>query len=62
MYAKCGQVQKTQALLDMHNSIYIVPWNALIVGYAVEGKGQQALDYFEQMQHKGEGPAGSGML
>lgn len=42
--------QKSQALLDMHKSSYIVPWNALIAGYMQEG---QALDYFKQMQRKG---------
>ena len=53
MYAKCSELQKAQALLDMHNNSYIVPWNALIAGYVREGKGQQPLDCLEQMQRKG---------
>ena len=50
MYAKCGELQKAQALLDKHNSSYIVPWTALIAAYSREGKSQQALDCFGQMQ------------
>ncbi|MCO5593128.1 hypothetical protein L7F22_047134 [Adiantum nelumboides] len=53
MYAKCGVLQKAQALLDRHNSSSIIPWNALITGYAREGQGQNALDCFKQMQGKG---------
>ncbi|MCO5557222.1 hypothetical protein L7F22_010782 [Adiantum nelumboides] len=53
MYAKCGVLQKAQVLLDRHNSSNIIPWNALITGYAREGQGQNALDCFEQMQGKG---------
>ena len=47
MYAQCSQLPKAQ---ESHNISYIVPWNALITGYARQGKGQQALDYFELMQ------------
>ncbi|KAI5080114.1 hypothetical protein GOP47_0005593 [Adiantum capillus-veneris] len=56
MYAKCGDLQRAQALLDKHNSSSIVPWNALIAGYARQGKGQNALDCFEQMQREGISP------
>ncbi|KAI5070709.1 hypothetical protein GOP47_0015052 [Adiantum capillus-veneris] len=56
MYAKCGELQKAQALLDSHNSYSIVPWNALISSYAREGQGQNALDCFEKMQHYGFPP------
>ena len=37
----------------MHISSFIAPWTALIMGYVREGKGQKALDCFEQMQRKG---------
>ncbi|KAI5080163.1 hypothetical protein GOP47_0005642 [Adiantum capillus-veneris] len=52
MYAKCGVLKKAQALLDIHNSSSIIPWNALIVGYARGGQGQNALDCFNKMQYK----------
>ncbi|KAI5084860.1 hypothetical protein GOP47_0001029 [Adiantum capillus-veneris] len=53
MYAKCGELQKAQALLDMHNSSSVVPWTALIAGYGRQGKGQNALELFERMQREG---------
>ncbi|MCO5551913.1 hypothetical protein L7F22_005420 [Adiantum nelumboides] len=53
MYAKCGDLQKAQALLNTHSSSSLIPWNALIAGYARQRKGQNALHYFENMQHKG---------
>ncbi|MCO5568288.1 hypothetical protein L7F22_021987 [Adiantum nelumboides] len=53
MYAKCGELQKAQVLLDMHNSSSVIPWTALIAGYARQGKGQNALDLFERMQWGG---------
>ncbi|KAI5057963.1 hypothetical protein GOP47_0027978, partial [Adiantum capillus-veneris] len=56
MYAKCGELQKAQALLDLHHSSSIVPWTALIAGYARQGKGQDALNSFEQMQRAGIPP------
>ncbi|KAI5074899.1 hypothetical protein GOP47_0010860 [Adiantum capillus-veneris] len=58
MYAKCGEHQKAQSLLDTYNSRNIISWTALIAGYARDGKGHKALDCFEQMQHKGIVPNG----
>ncbi|KAI5081309.1 hypothetical protein GOP47_0004492 [Adiantum capillus-veneris] len=52
MYAKCGKLQKAQALLDMNDIRSIIPWTALIASYARHGQGQNALDCYEQMQHK----------
>ncbi|MCO5548038.1 hypothetical protein L7F22_001494 [Adiantum nelumboides] len=56
LYAKCGQLQKAQALLDVHNSSSNIPWNALIAGYARAGKCQIAFHYFEKMQQEGLSP------
>ncbi|MCO5559087.1 hypothetical protein L7F22_012679 [Adiantum nelumboides] len=56
MYAKCGELEKAQALLDTHNSSSTIPWTALIAGYARQGKGQNALFCFEEMQHVGIPP------
>ncbi|KAI5081310.1 hypothetical protein GOP47_0004493 [Adiantum capillus-veneris] len=53
MYAKCGEIQRAQTLLDMHNSSRIIPWTALIEGYARQGKGQNAFNCFQQMQYEG---------
>ncbi|MCO5591883.1 hypothetical protein L7F22_045876 [Adiantum nelumboides] len=56
LYAKCGQLQKAQAFLDMYNSSSSIPWNSLIAGYAREGKGQTAFHCFEKMQQEGLSP------
>ncbi|KAI5059723.1 hypothetical protein GOP47_0026042 [Adiantum capillus-veneris] len=56
MYAKCGEPEKAQALLDKHNIRNTIAWNALIAGYARDGQGQKALDCFERMQEEGIPP------
>ncbi|KAI5062775.1 hypothetical protein GOP47_0023314 [Adiantum capillus-veneris] len=56
MYAKCGALAKAKALLDMHRSMDVITWTALIAGYAREGQCQDALDYFERMQLQGIPP------
>ncbi|KAI5059784.1 hypothetical protein GOP47_0026103 [Adiantum capillus-veneris] len=56
MYAKCGELRKAQTLLDMHSSSSVIPWTALIAGYAQQRKGQNALDCFERMQRQGIHP------
>ncbi|MCO5600927.1 hypothetical protein L7F22_055044 [Adiantum nelumboides] len=57
MYAKCGDLQKAQALLNTHGSSSLIPWNALIAGYARQRKGQNALHCFENVQRKGLFPS-----
>ncbi|KAI5084976.1 hypothetical protein GOP47_0001145 [Adiantum capillus-veneris] len=56
MYAKCGELQKAQALLDEHKCRNTIPWNALIASYARQGQGQNALDCFQDMQANGISP------
>ncbi|KAI5065611.1 hypothetical protein GOP47_0020306 [Adiantum capillus-veneris] len=53
MYATCGQLHKAQALLDMHNSSSVIPWTALIAGYARDRQVQKAFDCFEQVERAG---------
>ena len=52
MYAKCHFVSKAQCVLEGLSSWDVVSWSALIAGYAQEGQAEQALYFFEQMQHK----------
>ncbi|KAI5057960.1 hypothetical protein GOP47_0027975 [Adiantum capillus-veneris] len=56
MYAKCGDLEKAEALLDKYNSSSIIPWTALIGSYARQEKGQNALDCYERMQRQGIPP------
>ncbi|KAI5065733.1 hypothetical protein GOP47_0020428 [Adiantum capillus-veneris] len=53
MYAKCGELEKAKMLLDTHPSKDVITWTALIGGYAVAGRGQNALECLELMKHQG---------
>eukprot|EP00250_Pteridium_aquilinum_P017798 c23789_g11_i3 orf=87-371(+) len=56
MYAKCGVLAKAAQALEELHSQDVVPWNALMTGYAQQGKGEHALNCFERMQHEGLSP------
>ncbi|MCO5600926.1 hypothetical protein L7F22_055043 [Adiantum nelumboides] len=53
MYAKCNALHLAESVLEKLPSCNVVSWNALVVGYAQNGQGQQALDYLEHMQREG---------
>ena len=53
MYAKCGDLAKAW---DLHEELHVrgvVSWSVLIGGYAQLGRGQEAINCFEQMQNVG---------
>lgn len=56
MYAKCGDLEKAQEVLDGLSVQSVVLWNALISGYAQHGRGDEALNCFERMQREGVSP------
>ncbi|KAI5070834.1 hypothetical protein GOP47_0015177 [Adiantum capillus-veneris] len=56
MYAKCGSLVKSQEVFDRLVGRDIVSWNALLGGYVQNGEGEQALEWFEQMQRRGISP------
>ena len=56
MYSKCGVASKAQQVLDELSVRNVVSWNALISGYAHQGKGYEALDCFERMLSEGLSP------
>eukprot|EP01018_Ginkgo_biloba_P009810 Gb_15639 [translate_table: standard] len=51
MYAKCGSIEDARKVFDRMPEHDVASWNAMIVGYAMHGCGQEALQLFEQMQH-----------
>jgi pentatricopeptide repeat protein len=53
MYARCGSLAKAQEVLKDLSLRNVVSWNALISGFAQQGKGGEALDGFKQMQCEG---------
>eukprot|EP01018_Ginkgo_biloba_P009804 Gb_15644 [translate_table: standard] len=56
MYAKCGSIDVARKMFDKMPEQDAVSWNAIIVGYAMHGHGEEALHLFEQMQHSGTKP------
>lgn len=49
-YAKCGCKEDARKVFDKMHRRDVVSWNAMIVGCAVNGYGNEALHLFEQMQ------------
>ena len=56
MYAKCGALIDAQKVLKELPVRDIVSWNALIAGYAQQGKCHETLACFEQMKSEGLSP------
>ncbi|KAH7366424.1 hypothetical protein KP509_18G077400 [Ceratopteris richardii] len=56
MYAKCGALAKAQQILKELPIQNVVSWSALIAGFTEQGKGQNALNCYYQMQHEGLSP------
>ena len=56
MYAKCGALSKSQQVLEELPIQNVHSWSVLIVEYVQQGKGHDALNYFEQMQQEGLSP------
>ncbi|KAF3773279.1 Pentatricopeptide repeat-containing protein [Nymphaea thermarum] len=49
-YAKCGAMEESRQVFDRMPRRNIVSWNALIWGYAQNGRAREALDVFEEMK------------
>ncbi|KAF6169584.1 hypothetical protein GIB67_003952 [Kingdonia uniflora] len=50
MYAKCGSIQESYKLFKRMNVRNIASWNAMVVGLAQHGNGEEALNFFKQMR------------
>ena len=50
MYAKCCLLAKAQEVLIGLPIRDVISWNSVIVGYAQQGQGEEALNCFEEMQ------------
>lgn len=56
MYAKCGSIEDACKVFDRMPRQDMVTWTAMITGYAMHGRGKQALQLFKQMQKSGISP------
>ncbi|XP_016451057.1 pentatricopeptide repeat-containing protein At4g21065-like [Nicotiana tabacum] len=53
LYAKCGNVKEAEQVFDELEEDSVVSWTSLIVGLAVNGFGERALELFKEMERKG---------
>jgi pentatricopeptide repeat protein len=53
MYAKCGSLEDAWRVFNRMPIRDMVSWTAMLGGYAMHGRGKEALRHFEQMCEKG---------
>uniref|UniRef100_A0A2P2MPG6 Pentatricopeptide repeat-containing protein At4g33170 n=1 Tax=Rhizophora mucronata TaxID=61149 RepID=A0A2P2MPG6_RHIMU len=58
MYAKCGAIEEAYFLFRLMNIRNIVVWNAMLLGLAQHGNGEEALGLFKAMESDGIRPDG----
>ncbi|XVF55341.1 hypothetical protein PTKIN_Ptkin06aG0029400 [Pterospermum kingtungense] len=55
-YAKCGSLEDSLLVFNKLHERNIVSWNALICGYAQNGRGKEAIEVFKRMLQSGFRP------
>ncbi|KAL5793956.1 hypothetical protein ACOSP7_002550 [Xanthoceras sorbifolium] len=56
MFAKCGSVDLARMVFDRARDKDVVTWSAMIVGYGLHGRGQEAIDLYHAMKQAGVPP------
>lgn len=56
MYAKCGSMEDALKVFDESSDKSATLWAEMILGYRINGHGEQALGFFHQMQQHGIEP------
>ncbi|URE38414.1 PPR repeat [Musa troglodytarum] len=56
MYARCGDLNIARQVFDRMPCRDLVSWNVLIMGYAIHGHGEAALELFSAMKDAGLKP------
>lgn len=56
MYMKCGNTELARAVFDSMRSRNVISWSTMIHGYAINGKGEEALALFMRMRDDGTEP------
>lgn len=56
MYSKCRRIEDARKVFDNMSEQNVVSWNAIIVGYAQNNRGEEALELFRAMQISGTAP------
>ncbi|KAK4255293.1 hypothetical protein QN277_008308 [Acacia crassicarpa] len=58
MYSRCGCIEFARQVFDKMAQRTVVSWNSIIVGFAVNGLADEALNFFYSMQMKAFKPDG----
>lgn len=58
MYSRCGCIEFARQVFEKMQWRTVVSWNSIIVGFAVNGHAEEALEYFSLMQKEGFKPDG----
>ncbi|XP_052160824.1 pentatricopeptide repeat-containing protein At3g26782, mitochondrial [Oryza glaberrima] len=56
MYSKCGRVEMASRAFRKIKEKNILSWSAMITGYGMHGRGQEALEIFTEMKRSGLRP------
>ncbi|XVF16690.1 hypothetical protein REPUB_Repub10bG0054000 [Reevesia pubescens] len=56
MYAKCGSLDKAWSVFNGMANRDVVSWNAMLQGFAMHGRGREALHVFSRMKKEGFQP------
>ncbi|KAM0934794.1 putative tetratricopeptide-like helical domain superfamily [Dioscorea sansibarensis] len=62
MYAKCGCIRIAREMFDESPQRNLFTWNAMIIGLAMHGHGELAMEYFNRMVMSGVKPDGVSIL
>ncbi|XP_027342905.1 pentatricopeptide repeat-containing protein At1g05750, chloroplastic [Abrus precatorius] len=58
MYSRCGCIELAHQVFDRMPQRTVVSWNSIVVGFAVNGLADEALNFFNSMQKEGFEPDG----
>ncbi|GMI87784.1 hypothetical protein like AT3G21470 [Hibiscus trionum] len=56
MYAKCGDLGQARSIFEGMSHRKTACWNSMISGFAIHGKGEEALDFFKRMEESNDMP------
>ncbi|XP_022148413.1 putative pentatricopeptide repeat-containing protein At3g23330 [Momordica charantia] len=62
MYARCGAISDSKKVFSMMNEHDLISWNSLLSGCAYHGRGEEAIDLFEQMRRTSVKPDNTSFL
>lgn len=52
MYMKCGELESAEYVFNKMPNRDVVAWNAMIMGFSMNGQSRRALDFFDKMKNE----------